>query len=274
MTRTPVLPGRRVARRVLDGTLGRVGARVMTAPEQEALDRRYASVVEQLAVAYAGHFSPPLADREGRNQLLCALRGTDVTEALHLLHHLHGALDGPGDVCEFGVAQGTTSALVANELLPGQRNLWLYDSFEGLSAPTPDDDLIDDIFRLGAMEDYAGTMAYPRELVERRLADVGFPAARTRIVAGFIRDDLPADQLPETVAFAYLDFDLYEPILTALDLLHPRCRKGSTLMVDDYDYFSSGPRKAVEEFLARHPDEYDLVEPEPPVTGFCALRRR
>jgi O-methyltransferase len=103
---------------------------------------------------------------------------------------------------------------------------------------------------------------------------VGFPAERAVIVEGFLRADLAAELLPGTVAFAYLDFDLYEPIRTALELMDPRCRPGSVLMVDDYGYFCSGPRTAVEEFLADRGHRYELV-PAPPGTGhFCALRRR
>lgn len=266
--------GRAVARRTLDRALRPFGGRVLPRAEQEAIDRRYRAVVEQLCTAYAPRLSPPLRDRPGRVELLCQLIGTGVSEALVLLHHLQQALDGPGDVCEFGVAQGATSALLANEIRDGDRRLWLYDSFRGLSVPDPGKDLlIDDMFGLGAMERYAGTMACSPESVRRRLRAVGFPAGRTVLVEGFLRPDLAADRLPAVVALAYLDFDLYQPIRVALDLLHPRCRPGSVLMVDDYGYFSAGPQAAVTEFLAEHGDRYELLAAPPGAGHFCALRR-
>jgi hypothetical protein len=263
----------RAVRRGLDTVLRPVGARILTRAEQVAVERRRRSLVEQVYTAYAPRFTPPLTDRPGRMELIHRLVGTETTEAMFLLHWLQQALEGPGDVCEFGVAQGATSALIAHEIRDTDRKLWLYDSFQGLSRPHPKDELIDDIFGLGSMDRYTATMAYPIDAVRGRLAGVGFPADRTRIVAGFLTADLPADQLPEVVAFAYLDFDLYEPIRVGLELLHPRCRPGSALMVDDYGFFSAGPQTAVAEFLAAHPGAYELEEAHPGVGHFCLLRR-
>jgi O-methyltransferase len=263
----------RVLRRGVDRVLKPVGGRVVTRAEEAAIAGRHRSLVVQLHAAYASWFSPALADRPGRVELLCQLRGTETTEALFLLHWLQQALDGPGEVCELGVAQGATSALLANEIRDTDRMLWLYDSFQGLSAPQEKDRLLDDLFGLGSMDRYEATMAFPKDAVLERLRAVAFPSRRTRVVEGFIRADLPAESLPETVAFGYLDFDLYEPVGVGLELLHPRCRPGSILMVDDYGYFSSGPQTAVAEFLAVHRDRYELMEPPPGAGHFCALRR-
>ena len=74
-----------------------------------------------------------------------------------------------GDICEFGVAQGTTSALMSNEIKGlKERNLWLFDSFEGLPMPTEKDQLKDDIFSLGSIEAYKGTMACGIDQVSRK----------------------------------------------------------------------------------------------------------
>ena len=134
---------------------------------------------------------PELAPREGRLELLCQLVGTQVPEAMYLLQHLQDSLAGPGDVCEMGVAYGNTSALLASEILETERTLWLYDSFEqGLSVPTAEDVLIDDIFELGSMESYAHTMSSTVEEVRARVDAVGLPLERVRIVPGYIRGDL------------------------------------------------------------------------------------
>jgi hypothetical protein len=54
------------------------------------------------------------------------------------------------------------------------------DSFEGLPKPTQEDELQDNIFRLGSMEADAGTMSNPETLVRARLKAVGFPAEKNR----------------------------------------------------------------------------------------------
>jgi hypothetical protein len=266
-----VVKGRGAVKSAVNRLLAPAGARVVTRGEEQGFHRRYRTTVEQLYRAQAGQFSPPLERRAEHVELLCQLIGTEPAEALFLLHWLQEAAAGPGDVCEFGVAQGATSALIANEIRATGQTLWLYDSFQGLSRPHEKDVLLDDIFGLGAMSRYAGTMACPSSQVWQRLAAIGFPPRRTRVIEGFVRADMPDSALPGLIAFAYLDLDLYEPIRVALELIHPRCRAGSIVMVDDYGFFSSGPETAVREFLARHSGEYELRAPE--VGTFCALRR-
>jgi hypothetical protein len=252
-----------------NSALGSTGSRLVSESELAARSTQETRLADALFDVYAGHVFPDLPANAKRRGLARGLLGTEIPEAMFLLNYLHQALRcGPGDVVEMGVAQGATSALLGNELLrDNQRNLWLYDSFEGLSAPTSEDELIDDIEGRGTMSAYAGAMANPRALVEHRLGDVGFPAQRTTVVPGFVNASMPT---PDVVAFAYLDFDLYEPILTGLRMIHPRARSGSVLMVDDYRYFSSGVETAVDEFRADHP-EYEL-HPSPTWAGrFCAL---
>ena len=58
---------------------------------------------------------PDLPRRAGRAELLNELIGTSIGEAIYMIHYLHEAVTLPGDVCEFGVAQGATSALLAAE---------------------------------------------------------------------------------------------------------------------------------------------------------------
>jgi len=261
-------------KRLANSILAPLGARVITKADEESIAKRYDRVVKQVIAVYEESIFPELTPRPGRHELISQLIGTEIPEAMHLLHYLQEALSGPGEVCEMGVAQGATSALIANEILDTDRVLWLYDSFEGLSAPTVEDVLLDDVLNLGSMGRYAGAMAVPVKQLESKLKAVGFPVDRTRIVAGFIRSDLPPDQIPPEVAFAYIDFDLFHPILTGLQILHPRCRSGSVLMVDDYKYFSSGAEAAVRAFIDSHSEQYTLIEATPAAGHFCVLRRR
>ena len=72
-----------------------------------------------------------------------------------------------GDVCEYGVAQGATSTLIA-KTINGMKDLFLFDSFEGLPKPSKEDGLKDDIFNLGDMSRYEGTMkCHPQECMGR-----------------------------------------------------------------------------------------------------------
>jgi hypothetical protein len=217
-------------------------------------------------------------ESEVRPRLIARLLGTPPSEAYAIVQAIAKSRDVAGDVCEFGVAQGETSALIAHEILSGNKILHLFDSFEGLPAPTEKDQLKDDIFGLGSMEAYAGEMAYPEQSVRDRLQAIAFPPERFVIHKGFIEQVLGNDpRLPEAVSFAYLDFDFYEPIKVTLDFLHRTSSVGSIIIVDDYDYFSTGVKTAVDEFLSERNSaaiQYECFVPESRDDCFAVLTRK
>jgi hypothetical protein len=202
------------------------------------------------------------------------LIGTGFGEGLYILKSLQKSLAFEGDVCEFGVAQGATSALIANELKNTKKNLWLFDSFEGLPKPTEKDNLINDIFNLGSMEAYRGTMACPMDMVKSRLSDINFPRNRTKIIKGFIEKTIFDPTLPKKVCFAYIDFDFYEPILIALNYLDFVLQPGGYVIVDDYNFFSEGVKIAVDEFYNNNKEKYEIQFPIKPAGFFCILRKK
>lgn len=235
--------------------------------------RRYSTLVTEVEALLREVTFPDLPSRGGRAKLLAEHDGTSVIEAMYLLDRLHRALPLDGDVCEFGVARGASSVLIANELIESDKRLWLFDSFEGLPAPTEKDILIDDIDGLGSIAAYEGEMAFPADLVEMRLREIGFPAERTRIVPGFFPRSLERGELPAAVCFAYIDFDFYEPILAALRFLDPWLSAGGYIVVDDYGFFSSGAKTAVDEFVAEQDLTYEFTLPLAAAGKFCILRK-
>lgn len=244
-----------------------------TVSGQEA---KYQTLVRELHDCYKTLVLPELGDLPGRIELLSKLIGTPVSEALYITAYLSKSTSVPGDVCEFGIAQGATSALLANEIRETGKNLYLFDSFQGLGRPTDKDLLINDIFNLGSMEKYEGTMAEPVESVQSRLRDINFDPQRVRLVPGFIEETIDQPGLPTNVCFAYVDFDFYKPIRLTLDFLATRLSVGGTVVVDDYGFFSAGAKTAVDEFMAQHQHDFEFTLPYPfaaTSTPFCMLTR-
>ncbi len=235
------------------------------------MERLYGRAVAELESALRATLFPALPAREGRPKMLAELIGTSPSEAMYLLDELYRALPVTGDVCEFGVAEGATSALLASELTGTVKNLWIYDSFAGLPAPTEKDVLLDDIFSLGAMARYEGTMCYDAAEARRRVAVARFPPERLHVVEGFIE---PTSELPDRICFAYVDFDFYQPVTTALLLIDGRISAGGAVVVDDYGFFSAGAQSAVDEFLAARVGHYEVVRPLSFAGHFLILRRR
>ncbi len=111
--------------------------------------------------------------------------------------------------------------------------------------------------------------------VEERLAEIHFPPDRTRIVPGMIEDVVTSGAVLglDRICFAYVDFDFYSGTRTALDFLDRSLPVGGRVVVDDYDFFSTGVKKAVDEFLTEHADDYVLSLPVPEAGHFCILER-
>lgn len=214
-----------------------------------------------------------------RFKLLARLLGTPPSEAYFIIEALYKCKGVTGDVCEFGVAQGETSALIANEIaLFNNKRFHLFDSFEGLPKPSDKDQLKDDIFSLGSIEAYTGTMSCPEDMLHSRLNAISFPESRYVIHKGFIEQLIHEDQdLPKEVCFAFVDFDFYEPIKIALEFLHSVTKNGAIIIVDDYDFFSTGAKTAVDEFIeAKRTNgiDYECLVPDTRHGHFAVLSRK
>ena len=179
----------------------------------------------------------------------------------HLLYGLQY-----GDVCEFGVAQGRTSTLMAKMMKDTDRILWLFDSFKGLPAPTSEDTLVDDIFNLGDMQSYEGKMACPRSLVENNLREAKIDKGKVKIVEGWLEDSQHGE-LPDKIGFAYADVDFYDPTKIVLNILKDRLT--GIAIVGDYGHFSSGVKQAVDEYA----DIFD-IKTFPGIIDKCCLIQR
>ncbi len=236
-------------------------------------DAKLISTITELYGVFNHFVFPDIKANSKRLELMGYLLGTGPSEALYIVYYLGKSLGLSGDICEFGVAQGATSALMANEIGETDKSLWLFDSFKGLPKPTEKDILIDDIFNLGDMEKYEGTMQCDVAEVIGRLTRLKFPMNRVNIVNGFIEDTINYSSLPEKVCFAYVDFDFYQPIKIALEYLHENLSVGGYTVVDDYGFFSAGAKSAVDEFLEQHQGDYDFILPYEFCGKFCILRK-
>ena len=201
------------------------------------------------------------------------MKGTEITESLYIVSSIRDTINLEGDICEFGIAQGATSALICNEILTTEKSIWLFDSFEGLPAPTEKDLLLDDISNFGSMEKYAGSMAVPVTSVLNKLKNINFPKNRLNIVAGFIENTILQNYLPNKVSFAYVDFDIYETIKIDLNFLDKVLVENGVIIIDDYGFFSSGSQYAVDEFFEEKKSRYILIRPVKFAGHFVILKK-
>lgn len=168
----------------------------------------------------------------------------------------------PGDFVECGVWRGGSVMLMAATLLrlgDPSRDLWLYDTFRGMTAPTGDDvQAMSGRSAAEILSEHERTPGDPfwgmagRDVVERNLRRTGYPFERFRVVEGDVTATLP-ETAPAFIALLRLDTDWYTSTRHELEQLYPRLVRGGVLIVDDYGYWR-GARKATDEFLATlHP---------------------
>ena len=168
-----------------------------------------------------------------------------------------------GAIAECGVWKGGSMIAAAMTLLDEgdtTRDLFLYDTFEGMSEPTELDRSYDGRSAEAQLADTPkgeGVWCYSSlDEVKANLAITDYPAERIHYIAGKIEDTVPANN-PPALAILRLDTDWYESTRHELEHLFPLLVDGGFLIIDDYGHWE-GARKAVDEFLAACPKKYFL----------------
>ena len=184
-----------------------------------------------------------MVKNEGLNALILATRY--VTE-----HKI------PGAIVECGVWRGGSMQAAARTLLALEdtgRDLYLFDTFEGMTPPTAEDvrsdsgQTAEQMLRQSDRRDLVWCVADLAD-VKAGMAPIGYPEEKVHYVVGKVEQTVP-EQAPEEIAILRLDTDWYSSTRHELEHLYPRLASGGVLLIDDFGDWE-GCRKAVEEFLA------------------------
>ncbi len=160
----------------------------------------------------------------------------------------------PGAIVECGVWRGGSMMVAARSLLAigcRDRDLYLYDTFDGMSAPTRKDISIGGqpaVELLATHEKRNDDLIWcvsRQEEVKANLLSTGYPAEKVHIIAGRVEETLPASA-PPRIALLRLDTDWYESTLHELRTLYPRVSQHGIVVIDDYGHWK-GARHAVAE---------------------------
>jgi hypothetical protein len=150
----------------------------------------------------------------------------------------------PGDIAEFGVWKGATTAFMAKMLAWTPRVVHAFDNFEGFSKEVVDEKAL----RSG----YRGSRAELEAMLE-----VDGLLDAVVIHEGDIVKQVDGLDTPARLAFALMDCDVYEPTIAALHWVHERLSVGGIIAFDEYnDPAWPGETEAAQEFLEEHGDVY------------------
>ncbi len=161
----------------------------------------------------------------------------------------------PGAIVECGVWRGGSMHAVARALDAAgdhSRELYLFDTFDGMTEPTEKDARHDgataaDLLATQEKEKSAVWAYASLEDVQQGFTQVPYPAERIHYVKGPVEETVPA-QAPEQIALLRLDTDWYASTKHEFEHLYPRLVSGGVLLIDDYGWWA-GSRTATQEFL-------------------------
>lgn len=153
-------------------------------------------------------------------------------------------------------------AMKSKSLGNSERQIWLYDTFEGMTEPNEKDFLIENSILANTLtsdlksnsnlgSDYIGgiTAFASLEDVRKGLLSSRYPTENFKIVKGDVSRTLLHCEVPEQISLLRLDTDFYESTKISLEILWPRLVQGGILILDDYDFWG-GARQAVDEYFA------------------------
>ncbi len=162
-----------------------------------------------------------------------------------------------GDFVECGVWRGGSTMAAIDTLIKSgdqTREIYLYDTFEGMSAPTEHDKVFtgtaaDELMNTTSKEDPTSVWCYSAiEEVQKNVGSLNYPAAKVHYVKGKVEDTIP-QTIPQKIALLRLDTDFYESTAHELKHLFPLLVPGGVIIIDDYGHWE-GARKAVDEYIA------------------------
>ena len=166
----------------------------------------------------------------------------------------------PGAMVECGVAKGGSTMAMAYTLLEfgiSDRDLYLYDTFEGMPEPTEADQgrfgepAIRSWRKRRDSEGHSTWINHGIDEVRGNLLSTGYPETRLHFVKGKVEDTLKDSAPPGAIAILRLDTDWYASTKAELDHLYPKVVRGGIVLIDDY-FRWRGSRKAVDEYVLEH----------------------
>jgi hypothetical protein len=165
-----------------------------------------------------------------------------------------------GDFAELGVWRGNTAAVLATFAAKDNRQVFLFDTFEGFVSQ--------DIKGVDADKNVNEFRDTSIELVK---TVIGKNSACCQFIKGRFPDSLSESHRAQRYSVVSIDCDLYEPMKAGLAFFYPRMSRGGIFFLHDYSSRHwAGAKLAVDEFC-KESSEYIVLMPDK--SGSAFLRK-
>lgn len=164
-----------------------------------------------------------------------------------------------GDIVECGVWKGGSMMAIAKTLInldEKKRNLYLFDTFSGMTEPSDKDiDFIGNkaltLLQESEKENENSVWCCaPLELVKEIMLKTGYDSTKIHFIQGRVEETIPSNA-PDRISLLRLDTDWYESTRHELIHLFPRLSKNGVLIIDDYGHWK-GSKLATDEYFTQN----------------------
>jgi len=165
----------------------------------------------------------------------------------------------PGDFVECGVWKGGSSMMIAKVLQSlgvTNRNIWMYDTYEGMTEPTKEDKDFkgeDAVQLLSSAEksDSNSVWCYSAlEEVQSNMQKTSYPTESIKYIKGKVEETIP-DAIPGSIALLRLDTDWYASTYHEMIHLYPLLQVKGVLIIDDFGHWE-GAKKAILQYFGEN----------------------
>jgi O-methyltransferase len=155
-----------------------------------------------------------------------------------------------GDLVECGVWKGGNILGIIEYLNFYEmynKNVWLYDTFKGMTTP---EDIDVDLNNQKAIEILNDVLCYSSiDEVKNNISQSRFPKNNIKYIIGDVCETLNfKENIPNKISLLRLDTDWYQSTKKELEILYPILENEGILIVDDYGHWK-GSKKAVDEYF-------------------------
>jgi hypothetical protein len=155
----------------------------------------------------------------------------------------------PGAFVDCGCFNGGSSVMMSSGA--PDREVWAFDSFEGLPEAGPRDPV--------HAQDWVGQLVASEAKVCEAFSRFASPG-RLHVIKGWFEESFPAAARQiDQIAILHADGDWYDSVKLTLETFEPRVRPGGFVVIDDYGAWE-GAREATHEYRTARGIGTPLVE--------------